>query len=274
MVLEILVNPTKVRGRPWEMFFIGIVYSLVGVLLGYWVFKSHVSLVMVAFTAIAAIPFVHSAIKAEEGREVDRKNASVLIKYFGVLTMFTFLFLGFVVTFVSLFVLLPEQTVTQIFSTQVGAIGEVRSNVTGNFFSTVSTLAVILANNLKVLFFCLLFSVVYGAGAIFILSWNASVMGAAIGDAIRGKLLGNAGTALQIVSASLAGYFVHGIPEIIAYFAGGLAGGVLSVALVQEKFQSEGLKKAWKDCLNLTAFAALLLFFAGLIEVYISPTLL
>ncbi len=290
MVLEILVNPTKVKGKPWEMFFIGVVYSLVGVALGYWVFKSHVSLVMVAFTSIASIPFVHSAIKAEEEREQDNKGGKrerdkgdndgqekgLFQKYAGVLTMFTFLFLGFVAVFVLLFVVLPAEMVTHIFSTQINAIGEVRTSVTGsvtgNFTQHFSTLAKIFFNNIKVLFFTLLFSVIYGAGAIFILSWNASVMGAAIGDAIREKVL-RVG-ALQAISLSLAGYFVHGIPEIFAYFAGGLAGGVLSVALVQSGFQSIALQKAWKDCLNLTAFAALTLFFAGLIEVYISPTLL
>lgn len=289
MVLEILVNPTKVQGKPWEMFFIGVVYSLVGVALGYWVFKTHVSLVMVAFTSIASIPFVHSAIKAEEGRGQDNKGSrmdhedkgkvnpedkekSVFQKYAGVLTMFTFLFLGFVAAFVLLFVLLPAETVTHIFSTQLDAIGEVRTSVTGSFTQHFATLVQILFNNIKVLFFTLLFSVVYGAGAIFILSWNASVMGAAIGDAIREKVLHV--SALQAISLSLAGYFVHGIPEIFAYFAGGLAGGVLSVALVRSGFHSSALQKAWKDCLNLTAFAALTLFFAGLIEVYISPTLL
>lgn len=278
MVLEILVNPAKVQGKPWEMFFIGVVYSLVGVMLGYWVFRSHVSLVMVAFTSIAAIPFVHSALKAEESRLPEgkelTKEKTLARKYAGILMMFTFLFLGFVAAFVSLFVLLPETAVSHIFSTQVNAIGEVRSSITGNFTATLATLFTILLNNLKVLFFCLLFSVVYGAGAIFILSWNASVMGAAIGGAIRDKLIGNAGTALQIVSTSLAGYFVHGIPEIVAYFAGGLAGGVLSVALVKEGYRSTAFTKAGRDCLHLTAFAALLLFFAGLIEVYISPTLL
>ncbi|MEK6951275.1 MAG: stage II sporulation protein M [Nanoarchaeota archaeon] len=279
MVLEILVNPTKVKGKPWEMFFIGVVYSLVGVMLGYWVFRSHVSLVMVAFTSIASIPFVHSAIKAGEERGQGKKEGqeeSLFQKYAGVLTMFTFLFLGFVAVFVLLFVTLPAATVTHIFSTQINAIGEVRTsvagNVTGNFMQHLSTFTHILFNNIKVLFFTLLFSIVYGAGAIFILSWNASVMGAAIGDAIREKVL-HVGV-LEAVSLSLAGYFVHGIPEIFAYFAGGLAGGVLSVALVQSGFQSIALQKAWKDCLNLTAFAALTLFFAGLIEVYISPTLL
>lgn len=276
MVLEILVNPLKAKGRPWEMFFIGIVYSLVGVMLGYWVFKSHVSLVMVAFTSIAAIPFVHSAIKAEERQDQEKKEdreKSVFQKYASILTMFTFLFLGFVVVFVFLFVVLPEETVAHIFSSQINAISEVRTSVvTGSFTQHLSTFAKILFNNVKVLLFTLLFSVVYGAGAIFILSWNASVMGAAIGDAIREKVL-HVG-ALQAISLSLAGYFVHGIPEIFAYFAGGLAGGVLSVALVRGGFNSLALQKAWKDCLNLTAFAALTLFFAGLIEVYISPTLL
>ena len=35
--------------------------------------------------------------------------------------------------------------------------------------------------------FCLLFSLIYGSGAIFILTWNASVLGTAIGNYIKSK---------------------------------------------------------------------------------------
>ena len=44
-------------------------------------------------------------------------------------------------------------------------------------------------NNLKVLIFCIGFAFVYGVGAIFILVWNASVIGTAIGSFIRSELL-------------------------------------------------------------------------------------
>ena len=81
-------------------------------------------------------------------------------------------------------------------------------------------------NNLKVLFFCLSFAFLYGAGAIFILTWNASVIATAMGGLIKNEL---AQTASLVGFGSLASYFsvaafgffrymTHGLFEIIAYF--------------------------------------------------------
>ena len=123
MVLEILVNPKKVSGKPWEMFFLGAMYSLFGVALGYWVFKGHVTLIMVTFTAIASVPFVHRAIEMEEAKEKKKMGELTLLKeHSKVVSMFTFLFLGFVAVFSLLYVFLPNGTVEQIFSAQIETI--------------------------------------------------------------------------------------------------------------------------------------------------------
>lgn len=274
MVLESLINPHRVTGKPWEMFFIGLLYSLVGVALGYVVFRSYVSIVMVTFTAIAAIPFIHNALKAEEEKKTSRPHSSLLQKHWQIIIMFTFLFLGYVTTFFSLFVLLPEPVVGEIFHAQAGAIAEVQNTVTGNFFSAALDFWRILLNNSKVLLLCILFSLAYGAGAVYIFAWNASVMGAAIGDAIRDGLQNATSTTLQVISSSLLGYFVHGLPEMIAYFTAGIAGGILSMAVVREGWHSLRFKKTWKDSLHLAGFALLMIFLAALVEVFISPTLL
>ena len=46
----------------------------------------------------------------------------------------------------------------------------------------------IFSNNVRVMVFCILFAFLFGAGAIFILTWNASVIAAAIGSFIRNNL--------------------------------------------------------------------------------------
>jgi hypothetical protein len=60
----------------------------------------------------------------------------------------------------------------------------------------------------------------------FILTWNASVIGAAIGNFIRTEISRYAGSLgfakaaayFQIISLGLLKYAIHGIPEILAYF--------------------------------------------------------
>ena len=93
MVFDIIVNPKKVTGRPWEMYFIGILYALLAVGLSYWIFKDHSSLVMVALTAMASVPFIHKAISIEEKKEKFRLKLSefaLLKKHYKLVNVFLF----------------------------------------------------------------------------------------------------------------------------------------------------------------------------------------
>jgi uncharacterized membrane protein SpoIIM required for sporulation len=266
MVLEVLVSPKKVTGKPWEMFFIGVVYSLVSFALSYWVFRGHVGVVMITFTAIASIPFIYTATLSEEKKEkVYRKYP--FKEHSQLLGMFTFLFLGFVAAFCVLYLVLPEEIALEVFKDQVSAITDVNAAV-GHFSSLLTDFNLVLFHNIGVLLFCLVFSFFYGVGAIFILSWNASVMSVAIGDSIKTELLHSG--VFTAVPFSLVRYFLHGIPEIIAYFAASLAGGIISVALMKRGIKSKHFLKASKDALHILAFSVLLLFLAALIEIFIS----
>ncbi len=273
MVLEVLVSPRKVTGKPWEMFFIGAIYSLVGAGLGFWVFKSYASLVMVTFTAIAAVPFFHSAIYGD-ARQPEPIGETLLRKYGKIVQMFIFLFIGFVASFLLLYVLLPSGIVAGMFSAQGEAINAVRGGtLTGNFH-WLGTFAKIMGNNLRILLFCLIISFFYGAGAIFILAWNASVMSTAIGNSIKEGLHLGTIPVLQTIGSGILGYFAHGIPEVVAYFMGALAGGIVSVAAMKGYFADKAFLHTAKDSLNLVAFALVVLFFAALIEIFISPGIL
>jgi uncharacterized membrane protein SpoIIM required for sporulation len=114
----------------------------------------------------------------------------------------------------------------------------------------------------------------------FILAWNASVIGVAIGDAIRSSLAAASkltGGAIgfvnysSAVSVGLFRYLVHGIPEILAYFIGALAGGILSIAVARQEFNTDKFRETSKNIALLLGFAAILLVVAALIEVSISP---
>tara|TARA_Y100000310_G_scaffold345863_1_gene471769 strand:- start:36629 stop:37450 length:822 start_codon:yes stop_codon:yes gene_type:complete len=269
MVFEVLVNPQKVSGKPWEMFFIGSVYALVGFILGFWVFRSQVSLIMVSFTAIVSVPFIHSAIETQQSKNFTK--GSLYQKHGRMLEVFVFLFLGFMTTFLLIFLAVPESIQVDTFSTQLSSINDIRTQVSGSFTEILSPLASIIANNLQVLSFCVLFSFFYGAGAIFILSWNASVMGVAIGGTMQKGFSAMVGSSFAIISGSLVGYFAHGIPEIIAFFVGGLAGGIVSISVMKDGISSESFKKNSTDALNMIAFAIIILILAGLVEIFVSP---
>ena len=80
MVLELIVNPKKVTGKPWEMFFIGAVYSSVAAFLSLWIFKNYVSIVMITLTIIASVPFMRSVINQQEEQDRKAKEELSLLK--------------------------------------------------------------------------------------------------------------------------------------------------------------------------------------------------
>ncbi len=279
MVLDLLVNPIKSEGKPWEMFLLGAGYSFVAAFLALWIFKSYISIVMIALTIIAAIPIMRNIIDNEEKKEGSERNTMKLLKeHSKAIKAFMYLFIGFTFTFTMLYIFMPSATVERMFSAQLETIITVQSGnaPTGEFIGSLGIFSKILMNNIKILLFCMAFSFFYGAGAIFILTWNASVMAAAIGSFIRNNLFYAAGIFdyFQVTIFGLLQYLLHGIPEIIAYFVGALASGMVSFALMKHDFMDDKFKNILKDVAGLLIIAAVILLAAAVIEVYITPLII
>ena len=276
MVLELLVNPKKVTGKPWEMFFIGFVYSFIAAFLALWIFKNYVSIVMITITIIASIPVVRNVINQEEEKDIKIKQEKKLLKeHSKAIMVLLYLFLGFTASFTMLYLFMPGVIVEKMFSAQLETMITVQ-NPTGSFISSLGIVSRIFLNNIKILLFCMIFSFFYGAGAIFILTWNASVMATAIGVFIRNNLFHAKGLFdyFQITTVGLLKYTLHGIPEIAAYFIAALAGSIISFALMKHDFMDKNFKKVLKDIVILTGAALFILLLSALMEVFITPIIL
>jgi len=282
MVLESLINPIKAEKKPWELFFIGLVYSSIAILLSFWIFHEHASLVMVFLTTITCVPLIYNVIKLEEKKDIVVSEETTLLKEHGkVISFLVFLFLGFTVSFSLWYAFLPAGLAQNAFSVQTQTIANINAGITGSFFQNFDILTKIFFNNFKVLIFCVLFAFIYGVGAIFILTWNASVIGAAIGNFIRtgisaeASMLGLAGAAkyFHIFSLGLLRYAVHGIPEITAYFIAGLAGSIISIAVIRHDLGTKKYERIILDTSDLIIIAIVILFLAALLEVYVTPLL-
>jgi uncharacterized membrane protein SpoIIM required for sporulation len=271
MVLESLISPIKAEKKPWEMFFIGLLYSSVSIIVALFLFRDYASLIMVFFTVAASIPIVYWAIKLEEKKDLSIHDERMLIKEHGrALSFFMFLFLGFVVSFSVWYLILPSEVSASVFQVQSNTIKQINNPLTGNAINFAATFAKILFNNLKVLAFCLIFAFFYGFGAIFILTWNASIIGAAIGNFVKTQV----GHAVPMLSMALLKYMIHGIPEMLAYFMAGMAGGIISVAVIRHDFSSKNFKHIILDSVDLTFGAIVILIIAALLEVFVSPLIL
>ncbi|MBI5880628.1 stage II sporulation protein M [archaeon] len=277
MVLEALLNPRKAEKKPWELFFLGLIYASFSFLMSYWVFRDYISMAMVTLTTICSVPLIYNIFTFEAEKDDLPKKEYWLIKEHGrALEAFTFLFLGFVTAFLILFILLPSNTVESAFSAQISTISQVKAlTPTGNAVQSMSGFIPIVMNNLKILIFCFILSFFFGAGAVFILTWNATVVAAAIGIFVRNTLLPHISPSLatysQAISLGVLKYLTHGIFEIAAYFVGALAGGILSIAVIRHEFGTQEFKKTVLDSLDIVALSIIILVVAALIEVFLTP---
>ncbi len=285
MVLESLTSVERAEKSPWDLFFIGAMYASIAVFLAIWIFKEEASIVMILLTVIACIPLIHNTLKYEEEKDLSIVREKTLLKEHGrALSFFICLFIGFTAAFSVAYTFLPDPLVESVFSAQIATIRAINSQVAKGAISSMSTgdtslFWQILSNNLKVMLFTVFFAFFYGAGSIFILTWNASVISAAIGTFVRNNFgsyaesigLVKAGGYFHIFSLGFLRYFIHGVPEILGYFVGGLAGGIISVAVIKHDFGSKSFKRILADSVDLIIIAVVILVVAALLEVYVTP---
>jgi uncharacterized membrane protein SpoIIM required for sporulation len=285
-MLEMLVNPLKAERRPWEMFFVGAFYATVSLLLVKWIFSKdpvlsrYTGIILVTFIVMFSIPFVYYIFKLEEEKDLKLKGFKrLLIEHNKAILTFMFLFFGFIVAFSFWYVVFPEgnqdfrvqiETFCLInkpanFDDCVSQYGVKHISKTTAFITAKEKIVNIFANNVYVLIFTIVFSLIFGAGAIFILAWNASVISAAIGIFSQSNIAN--------LPLGIARYMIHGIPEIGAYFTAALSGGIISIAVIKHDVNSEKFWVILQDSLNLVIVSVLLLFIAALIEVFITPAI-
>ena len=282
MVVEALLNPFKAEKKPWEMFFLGFLYTSIGIFLSLWVFRNEASLIMVFMITIAALPIFYNTTKLEESKDmIMESETAILREHNKAISFFMYMFVGITIACAVWYTILPIASANALFDKQTGTIQAINNQVTGNVIYNLNVFWRIFFNNFKVLAFSILFAFVYGAGAIFILAWNATVIGAAIGNFIRSNIssytssigLLETGNYFHVVSLGLLKYSIHGIPEIAAYFYGGLAGGIFSVALIRKHFKTERFQIIMKDFSEMILIAVGFLVAAAFLEVYVTPIL-
>lgn len=284
-MLEMLINPKKAERKPWEMFFVGAFYASLSILLVQWVFAQdavlsrYSGILIVTFTVMFSLPFVYYTLKLEESRVTEEKGSVTLLEeHSHAIYAFMFLFIGFVVAFsfwyialssnqnfaaqIETFCMINRPTNFDDCVTQYGIKNSV--TLTGHSTST-DRLFLIFANNVYVCIFTLVFSLIFGAGVIFILAWNASVISAAVGIFSQSKL--------SSLPLGLSRYLIHGVPEIIAYFIVALSGGLVSIAVTRHEIGTEKFWEVLHDSLNLIILGLIVLFIAAIMEVYLTPLL-
>jgi len=284
-MLESMINPKRAEKGPWKMFFIGLLYASLSLILVHYLFKGDSvlskfsGLIVVLFCVMFSLPFMYFIIKQEESEDEEISGAWWVWKtHSDAIYAFLWLFLGFVIAFAFWNVILQDpkllnaQIETYCSINSPGSIEDciakyslTSKTISSSASSSVSRFFSIIGNNFGVMILTLIFSLIFGAGAIFVLAWNASVISAAIGIFTR--------YTIHEIPLGLLRYMIHGFPEIAAYFTTALAGGMFGVGVIRHGIADKKFMKVLTHVGILLGIALFILIVAAVIEVYFTPLL-
>jgi uncharacterized membrane protein SpoIIM required for sporulation len=269
MVLESILDPKQAEDKPLHIFAIAVLFTAVATWLSYNLFPSQSSILSIAFVTIFFVPFFQRVFDIEEELDEDaaRKHqprtgvTDRLTRHRKVVWAYSAFFMGVILTYSFLFIFSPQ--VRDLFSLQLdwfrsqGIAAVQQASFERYFF-----------NNSQVMILFFILSVLFGAGATFILAWNASVIAVFLGI-IANRFVPTLGSPVAYVygvGTGLSSIALHGIPEILGYFFAGIAGGILSVGLLREKFMSIEFKEVAKDSLLWLALGEALIILGAWLE--------
>lgn len=283
-MLESMVNPRRIEKGSWKMFFVGIIYASLSLLLVNWFFSKDVVLsqysgmIVVTFAVMFSLPFMYYIIKKEEAEDENVVGfLSVWKIHKDAIFALMWLFMGFIVAFSFWHIVLGNST---LFNAQIetycrinspgnilGCVEKYTFSKTASGTTNVVTKQVrflsIIENNVYVMIFTLFLSLIFGAGAIFVLTWNASVISTAITIFTQNTI--------KEIPLGIFRYMIHGFPEIAAYFITALAGGIFGVGVLRNGIRGKRFIHVLENAVILLFIALMILIIAAIIEVYLTP---
>ncbi|MFH0832164.1 MAG: stage II sporulation protein M [Candidatus Aenigmatarchaeota archaeon] len=269
MVLESIMNPRNAEDKPWHVFILAFFYSFVAIFFAHQLFPSQSSILAISLITIIFVPFFQRLFEIEEKKEcfaARNKFGNLFTRHAKIIYTFSAFFMGIILAMNLTYIFFGFEDVFVLQKEWFAGQG-ITGNATGN-----TSFTLYFINNSQVMILMFILSTMFGAGAIFILAWNASVISVYLGLIYHSFVNQgmNIGTAYFYgIPAGLGAIALHGIPEILAYFIAGLAGGILSVGIIREKIISKEFKKVFMDSVMFLVIAEALIFVAAYLEAYV-----
>ena len=291
MVFESILGEAQIRRHPLYILFLSIAFSSISIWVSYFTFPESSSILSLAFITIGIMPVMFSIFTVEEEEEAEHPGsaATFIERHFDIIAIYSWFLIGLIFSYSMWYVVLPQKEASfclgegicmampakeKIFREQENtfnafqsirqdiATGKATGAIGGGGTSFVDVFLLIFTNNASVFGLAVLFSFIFGAGAIFLLAWNGSFIGVVVGkEMLRSDVL----SGMMIV----VGLLPHGIPEFIAYFIGAIAGGIISAAISKKSYRKYEFEIIAKDVLVLIAIAYAILILGALIEAWI-----
>lgn len=281
-MLDFIFSAKKMLDRPYLIIFEAIYLVIISVFISLLLLPpQYVSIGILTFITVGSIPLFNKIFSYSS--YLFNYNKSFFTRHKKLLIILVYFFVGLFIAYSAFYFFSTESVRETIFLTQneeIEGISYLRSSLTGEVsaidsstqagFSKVFSL--ILKNNIGVALRALLLSLFYGAGALFLIAWNASILATVISAEIFSSIaISGYGLLSPIIGLfnalfNLIGYIPHGLPEILTYFLISFAGAMIARDLNKGIFSTEYKFRVLLDFLLMVGLALLLLVLGALIE--------
>ncbi len=278
MVLEEFGLPKRWANHPFML--CAIVFVVVSLSLGIALYmdEKNSSILSISFIVIAFVPMMHNLYLKAEREEVDEGDfvTRFFFRHKRLIGVYFMLFVSIIFSYGIWYCIMPSEhrSVFQEQDATLGIVADMRQTMTGNASVSVGSCGknadcwreMIFSHNFTVMLLFILLSFLYGAGALYLVIWNASTLGVLIGQEVLREMAGGLHMGILQGIISFLGLIGHGIPEAGAYFLGAIAGGILSVAIISPKYGWKDLRIIIDDIVFVLIIAVFLLWIGAIIE--------
>jgi len=270
VVLEHIFPEDWLEKKGRYAFILGVVYSIIGILVASVLFPGDPALVAVAITSLLLLPELYKIFSIEERRESMEQKVSIRALWrddIDIVRIYIFIFLGILLVYSVGTIIMPEMQANTLFREQL----EIRfgQGFTGQAIITSGLFYDLLSNNFLVLIACFILALLTGDGAIFLITWNASVWGTIFGLTAKGAAAFSGQNPLTYFGLIMLIVFPHMIIEGIAYFLAAISGSLTSKDVILEEFASHRFFEVFGFNMYLLLFALIFLVLGAVVETFV-----
>lgn len=261
MVLEQFIDRKWVLSHLTFVFLISAVFVFVAFAVSELFFPGE-SVATILLAAILLTPSLHHLIVIEEkieskgGSHFWKKHRTIFKCYLGA-------FLGVLAGFLVLGLVNPSALHYQSVQLELEHLNQQNiDNFLQNKYVPSPGIAIsVFTHNLQFLILGFAVSIFYGAGAVFLIVFNASFFASFVIGLMNRFVEG-----VQLAGVSL----VHLLPESAGFILTAIAGATLSRALIHEKVRDQKFRNVLQNVVKMLIAAVILLFIAAFVETYVT----
>ncbi|OYT35297.1 MAG: hypothetical protein B6U87_00610, partial [Candidatus Aenigmarchaeota archaeon ex4484_52] len=185
MVFENILDYKTLEKKSHLLLIYTIILTSISIFVAYYLFDQNASVVFLFLMTISASHIVYNELREEEIE--DEKDPFIDNAFWKrnekIIKIYCVLFFGCIISVAFWHSILNQSQSDKIFNSQINTIQNIQNtnrnslNATANSIADKTLFFVIIKNNIIVMTLAFLFSFVFGSGALYIIFWNASVIG-------------------------------------------------------------------------------------------------